>query len=86
MVTTLPVSEYQIVTLRDGLAVPVAALRILWGLEARDFGVSLADDGVLLVSPASKLTAGDRQAISQHRDALRTLVRYCDGPIMDRVL
>lgn len=78
MVLTLPVSEHQIVALRGGLAVPAAALRILWGLEARDFGVSLADDGVLLVSPASKLTAVDRHDITQHREALRTLVRYCD--------
>ena len=77
MGTTLPVSERRVVTLRDGLTVPVDALRILWGLEARHFGVSL-DDGVLLVSPGSKLTARDRHAISQHREALCVLVRYCD--------
>ena len=84
MVTTSPVSE--LVALRGGLTVPVLALRILWSLEERDFNIRLADDGALLVAPASKLTADDRHAISQHRDALRTLVRYCDGPIMDRVL
>ena len=77
MVTTLPVSDQQVVTLLGGLAVPVEALRILWALEERDFGVSL-DDGVLLVSPGSKLTASDRHTITQHRDALRLLVRYCD--------
>ena len=76
--TTLPVSEHQIVALRGGLAVPVAALRILWGLEARDFDVSLADDGALLVAPASKLTTDDRRTIRHHRDDLRQLVSYCD--------
>ena len=84
MTTTSPVSE--LVSLRGGLVVPVEALRILWELEEREFDMRLADDGALLVVPGSKLTADDRHAISQHRDALRTLVRYCDGPIADRVL
>lgn len=78
MVTTLPASDQQLVTLLGGLAVPVDALRILWALEARNFGVSL-DDGVLLVSPGSRLTANDRSAINHHRDVLRLLVRYCDN-------
>ena len=84
MPTIAPVSE--LVTLRGGLVVPVEALRILWLLEARDFDVRLADDGALLVTPGSKLTAADRRAIAQHRDALRDLVAYCAGPIADRVL
>ena len=84
MVMIAPVSE--LVTLRGGLAVPVVALRVLWGLEERHFDVRLADDGALLVAPGSKLTAGDRAAIAEHRDALRDLVAYCAGPIADRVL
>ena len=67
----LPVSEQQLVALRGGYAVPVAAVRILWLLEERDFDVRLADDGVLLVVPGSKLTPDDRTAIARHRDALR---------------
>ena len=78
MVTTLLASDQPVVALRGGVVVPVAALRVLWALEERDFGVSLADDGILLVSPGSKLTARDRHAINHYRDALRLLVRYCD--------
>ena len=81
MVTTAPVSE--LVTLRGGLAVPVEALRVLWGLEERAFDVRLADDGVLLVTPGSRLTIDDRQIIRRHRDDLRRLVRYCDGSNAD---
>ena len=84
MPTTSPVSE--LVTLHGGFAVPVEALRILWLLEERDFDVRLADDGTLLVAPGSKLRTADRRAIAQHRDALRALVAYCNGPITDRVL
>ena len=83
--TTSPDSEHQIVSLRGGLVVPVEALRILWLLEERDFDLQLSDDGVLLVAPASKLTTDDRRTIRRHRDALRQLVRYCDGLNADPV-
>ena len=83
MPTTAPASE--LVTLRGGLVVPVEALRILWLLEERAFDVRLADDGVLLVTPGSKLTTDDRRTIRRHRDDLRQLVRYCDGPNADLV-
>ena len=78
MPTTAQDSE--LVSLRGGLVVPVEALRILWALEERDFDIRLADDGVLCVMPGSKLTSADRRAIAAHRDALRELVAYCDGP------
>ena len=84
MTTIAPASE--LVALRSGLVVPVMALRVLWGLEERDFDVRLADDGALLVAPGSKLTTADRRAIAQHRDALRELVAYCDGPTAARVV
>ena len=75
MPTTVPVSE--LVTLHGGLAVPVEALQVLWSLEERGFDVRLAEDGVLLVAPGSKLTTEDRQAIRHHRAELRQLVTYC---------
>ncbi len=84
MATIAPASE--LVALRGGLVVSVEALRLLWLLEERDFDVRLAENGALLVVPGSKLTTADRRAIAQHRDALRELVAYCDGPIMDRML
>ena len=83
MPTTAPASE--LVSLRGGLVVPVEALRILWHLEERSFDVRLANDGALLVVPGSRLTTDDRAAIAEHRDALRELVAYCDGPHADLV-
>ena len=83
MVTIAP--AFELVTLRGGLVVPVEALRILWLLEERDFDVRLAHDGALLVVPGSKLTTDDRRTIRRHRDDLRQLVRYCDGPNADPV-
>ena len=86
MLTTAPVSEQsgvtdrseKLVTLRGGVTVPVLALRILWALEERYFDVRLANNGVLLVAPGSKLTTHDRAAIAQHREALRALVASRD--------
>ena len=71
-------SVSELVTLRGGVSVPVAALRVLWGLEERALDVRLAADGALLVGPAERLTPDDRAAIREHRDTLRELVSYCD--------
>ena len=66
------------VVLRGGLSVPLAALRLLWDLEARGF--SLTDDGeALRVAPRSRLNQDDDHALRQHRDELLALVRYCEG-------
>ena len=84
MPTTMsPVSE--LVSLRGGLAVPVAALRVLWALEEREFNIWLTDTGGLRVAPGSRLTSDDRAAIAQHRDALCALVAHCDSPAVDLV-
>ena len=77
MVTaTVPSSE--LVTLKSGLSVPLAALRVLWDLEDRQFDVSLTSAGKIRVCPASALTTADRDAITEYRETLRTLVVYCD--------
>lgn len=78
MTTTAPVSESQIIALRDGLAVPLEALRILWDLESRRFDFGIAHDGALVVSPGSNLTSVDRQTIQRHRDDLLRLVAYAE--------
>ena len=70
--TTAPSSE--LVTLRDGHSVPLAALQVLWGLEDRQFDITLTDTGKIRVRPASALTVADRLAIRLHRETLWTLV------------
>lgn len=70
-------SEHALVSLKGGPAVPLDALQVLWGLEDRGLAVRIDDEGCLLVGPSTSLTNADRQAINQHRDALRALVLYC---------
>ena len=67
------------VVLKNGLSVPLAALRVLWSLEERGLHVQLDDDDGLFVGPRRQLTSADRDAIRAHRDDLRQLVRYCEG-------
>jgi hypothetical protein len=65
------------VTLKDGFSVTLEALRLAWSLEERGFYVRLAEDGGLVVSPRSRITSDDDQAIRQHKCELIALVRYC---------
>ena len=73
-------SAPEFVTLKGGVVVSVDALRMLWDLEDRGFGVKLGDGRrfKVLVAPVEGLTATDKAAILRHRDALAELVRYVD--------
>jgi hypothetical protein len=70
-------SNPPLVMLKNGLAVPVDALRLLWQLEDRGLHVRRDGDG-LAVGPRDHLTDDDRHAIRQHRDELLALVKYCE--------
>ena len=61
-----------------GFSVPLPALRLLWDLEERGFHLGQAEDGALLVSPRSRLTADDDAAIRNHKDELKALVGFCE--------
>ena len=78
MQTTTTVPE--LVTLKGGLVVSADALRMLWDLEDRGFDVKLGDGRhyKVFVSPVDRLTAADKAALHEHRDALAELVRYVD--------
>jgi len=65
------------VTLRGGVAVPLAALRLAWGMEARGFRITL-NGGRLSVQPFEDLTSADRVAVTRWCRHLGALVRYCD--------
>ena len=69
----------ELVTLKGGVTVSIAALRLAWDLEARGFTVRLADDGGLLVSPRTKISTDDDVAIRQHRAELIVLARYVES-------
>lgn len=76
MTTLFATNAHTVVTLRGGLTVPLAALRLLWDLEGRGFTLRIgADDGCLIVSPHSRLTLAEDQSIRAHRDQLLALVR-----------
>jgi hypothetical protein len=76
MPTTLSATES--VVLRGGLAVPLAAVQLLWGLEERGFRLAIEGEA-LVVAPRSQLTRDDDQAIRAHRDELIELIKYCEA-------
>ncbi len=82
--SNLTSSRSEFVALKGGLAVPLAALQLLWRLEDRGLEVRLSERGGLLVGPRAELTPDDRAAIREHKPVLVTLVAYaeearCDG-------
>ena len=77
MTTTSPTVAPELVTLRGGFSVSLAALQILWSLEDRQFEVWVVTGQGLTIRPRSRLTHEDDAAIRQHRDELIQLVRYC---------
>jgi hypothetical protein len=71
-------SAPELVVFAGGLAVPLPALELLWRLESGGFDIRLDEDGSVLIGPRQKLSQDDCQAITEHRDHLRALVRYCE--------
>jgi hypothetical protein len=69
-------SASDLVVLKGGLSVPVAALRLALALEDKGCVFRVDDDGVLLVGPRDKLSESDRAAIRQWRDDLARIVSY----------
>ena len=65
--------------MKNGLAVSVHALRLLWRLEGAGMVVKVDKRaGRLLVGPTARLTPTDVTAIREHRDELIELVHMCD--------
>lgn len=75
-------SRPELIPLRGGLTVPLAALLVLWDLEDRGLTIELSDHGTLLVGPGRQLTGQDREAIQRHRDELIQLVDYCISEVV----
>ena len=67
-----------LVTLRGGLVVPLAALELLWELERRGCAVRREGDGMLFVGPRELVTAADAVRIRAYRDDVLALVDYCE--------
>ncbi len=67
------------VMLGGGLSVPLAALQLLWALENRGLDVQLDAGGGVIVGPLHHLTDTDKQMITDYRDPLRALIRYCEA-------
>lgn len=67
------------VTLKGGLTVPLAALKVAWELEDRGFILKADADGSLSVGPAHLLTDRDRADIRRWKRHLAALVEYSDG-------
>jgi hypothetical protein len=71
-------SDDELVCLKDGPAVPRAAVNLILALEDR--GVVVRRDGAALkVGPRSLITDADRAAIKVHRDALLRLTEWLEA-------
>lgn len=66
----------EFVTLRGGLTLPLAAVRLAWDLETRGLHLSLDKGDVLIVGPRERLTDEDRTLIRQWKSHLRAIVSY----------
>ena len=63
------------VTLRGGLTLPLAALRLAWDLEDRGLHMTVLDDR-LIVGPRELLTDADRDLIRRWKLHLMAIVTY----------
>lgn len=71
--------EAQAITLRGGLSIPVAALRLAWQLEG--IGVSMCVDGDdLVLRPRQLVPAEDVPRLRQYRRDIMRLIAYCEEP------
>ncbi len=72
----------ELVVLKAGLVIPVAAVTLLLDLERRGLNIRVdAADGAIVCRPGRLLTPEDKHGITAYRDQLRELVRYCEGLI-----
>lgn len=71
-----PATDDPLVPLRGGLV--IHASHLVWLLEAGERGLRFRvdDDGSLVVSPRSAITAADDVFLRRHRDALKAAVAY----------
>lgn len=66
------------------VALDSPAVAILSALERDGFRVELEADNGLVISPRSRLTPERMQAITACKDALTTLLRWCDAGVQAR--
>jgi hypothetical protein len=64
-----------LVTLKSGLVLPLAAVKLALDLEDRGFRFAVAD-GRLFVSPRARLVDADREQIRQWLPALVAIASY----------
>jgi len=70
------VSASNFVTLRGGLTLPVAAIRLALDLEDRGLTLTIDDGDVLVVGPRNRLTDDDRALIRRWKRHLLAIVTY----------
>lgn len=72
-------SRSDLVVLRGGLTLPLPAVRLALGLEARGLHLRIEDGDVLVVGPRDRLTDEDRTLIRRWKLHLLTIVAYDAG-------
>jgi hypothetical protein len=70
-------SDSDLVTLADGLVVPLPALQVLWRLEDRGLNLQVVDSDII-VRPSGALTDAERGEIRRLKPHIVALLVYCN--------
>jgi len=79
MANSFDIGEY--VTLRGGVALPTAAVRLALDLESRGLRIAVEGDA-LVVAPRDRITADDREQIRRWRDQLKVIAGYVTTAVL----
>src|SRR4030095_7974674 len=69
----------RVITLQDGMAVPVGAYKLLLNLEDRGFTLEQDGTSTLLARPADQLTDEDCVQLTRWKWHVLNLIRYCQA-------
>lgn len=79
-------SRSKLVVLRGGVSIPAPAYLLYLDLEVRGIDIRKADNNMLSVGPADRLTDADRIALRTYKPYLLTLVNYSASGDIDTCL
>jgi hypothetical protein len=66
----------EVITLRGGVRVRLAVLRVLWSLEERGISFRLNDRGQLVANPRESVTEADAVWLRAHLAEAKAVVAY----------
>lgn len=72
------------VTLRTGISLPTAAIKLALDLESRGLTLVLDGDEVVILGPLERVTPEDRNRFRRWKPHLQQLVRYIETEAIEQ--